>query len=359
MNTQGPVLPSKKEDLQRAYVARLKQIEMEDTHKQKTTEVCMCVCVCACVCVHMHTCIQSHMHTHIHTCINVCMCVRARAHVQVDLWLEAVDRAGGLPRSTPLFSIQEKLFEHAFKDLGSIDRLDPALDGKIAGQARVTDDKLRQEQIVQRLAEIGVPGNAVVHKGIAQAVLKRNNATFLHDAEEDSWANLEQNQYGDFASEIKSEDWGVDKLVALRTEVYKANRKYRKSKKKFDRSVKECLLMEDLDRAHEDLLPWKCLWESLYRAFVYNDSGPSGWRGLRSSVRAQAHLLLQVLFRSLRYIYTHTHVHIHIYAYIHAYMLYCIMCVCVCVCVCVCISHLLSPTFVSLQAVRDTRCVWL
>lgn len=36
---KGPFLPSKKDDLKKAYLAQLKQIEMETTHKQKTTEI--------------------------------------------------------------------------------------------------------------------------------------------------------------------------------------------------------------------------------------------------------------------------------------------------------------------------------
>jgi hypothetical protein len=120
----------------------------------------------------------------------------------VDLWLQAVDAAGGLPRSTPLFAIQEKLFEAGIKDLGGFDLLDPALGSKVKGQVcvrvcmcvcicvfylytrilckyvythththththtqeRITDEKQRQDRIIQQFVELGVPGNAGVHK---------------------------------------------------------------------------------------------------------------------------------------------------------------------------------------------------
>ena len=128
----------------------------------------------------------------------------------MDLWLQAVDAAGALPRSTPLFSIQEKLFEAGIKDLGGFDHLDPALASKAKGQVcmcvyvcvrvcfmctqalfvcmnhtyttlslslslslshththtqeRITDAQQRQERIIQQFVEIGLPGNAGVHK---------------------------------------------------------------------------------------------------------------------------------------------------------------------------------------------------
>ena len=241
---KGPVLPSKKEDLQKAYVAQLRQIEMETTHKQKTTEV--------------------------------------------DMWLQALDSTGGMPRHSPLFSMQEKFFEAGYKDLGTMDQLDPAL-SKHSHGTREADPKVRQDEIVLQLQAIQLPGNANDHKCIALAIIKRNDTTFLNPANEDHdpWANLEEDAFGGVGGEIKSADWDIDKLVALRTQVYMANRKYRKSKKKFDRSVKECILIQDLDRAHEDLLPWSCVWQNLRQAFVHEDRSETGWNGLRSPVRAQ------------------------------------------------------------------------
>lgn len=157
--------------------------------------------------------------------------------------------------------MQERFFEAGFKDLGALDQLDPALSSKQGpGEERVTDAKTRQDVIMQRLAAIELPGSVHDHKGIALAVIQRNDHTFLNacvEGEEDPWANLEQDQFGAAGCDIRAEDWDTDKLVALRTEVYKANRKYRKSKKKFDRCVKECILIQDLDRAHDELLPWR------------------------------------------------------------------------------------------------------
>ena len=48
---------------------------------------------------------------------------------------------------------------------------------------------------MRQLAELGLPGSAMDHKSIAQAITKRTDDTFLQetaDGDADPWANLEQ-----------------------------------------------------------------------------------------------------------------------------------------------------------------------
>lgn len=70
-----------------------------------------------------------------------------------------VDQIGGLPRHSPLFSMQEKFFEAGFKDLGCIDQLDPVLKKQSGSEARVTNPQIRQEEIMRRLTAIELPGS--------------------------------------------------------------------------------------------------------------------------------------------------------------------------------------------------------
>ena len=307
---RGPFLPTKTEDLHKAYVAQLRQIEMETTHKQRTTEV--------------------------------------------DLWLQAVDGAGGLPRHAPLFSLQvppplpllfrplllgghmphthpylrtltdlhmyarkrarartqslqEKLFECGFKHLTDLDQLDPSLRRPgVPGGARVSDAKARQAEILAQLKAVGLPGSPNDHKGIAVAIMKRLDVVVHHCGADggDEWEELALDQHA-ITGHIRAEDWNIDRLVSLRTAVYKATRKYRKSKAKFDRSVQDCILTQDLDRAHEELMPWRSVCRQLFRAFAVDDRCPeTGWTGLRCPVLAAREgphaLRLEVAFFVLR-----------------------------------------------------------
>ncbi|EKX36326.1 hypothetical protein GUITHDRAFT_145891 [Guillardia theta CCMP2712] len=239
---KGPSIPVTDSEMKLAFLSQLREIEMDETHKQRLTEV--------------------------------------------DRWFAALEAAKLLPKSAPIFLMQEAMFDAGLTHLGDIDHLDPGVKGEMKGEK---NKAAREEAIDRQLSLFEFPGSTEVRRCVIKAVITRNDHLLAEEENlrsgkhegPDPWEKLSSQ------SNVDAESWDVRKLVKLRTGVYVANRKYRKTKKKFDRAVKQAILLQDLQRTHEDLMPWSGVLHNLSRAFFHSDKGPEGWAGLKCPVRHQ------------------------------------------------------------------------
>mmetsp|Transcript_12769 Transcript_12769/g.31348 ORF Transcript_12769/g.31348 Transcript_12769/m.31348 type:complete len:633 (+) Transcript_12769:37-1935(+) len=131
---------------------------------------------------------------------------------------------------------------------------------------------------------MSVPGPSLVQKALAKAIIGRNEES-LELYRQGSAALTGMNDLdADGGVDVKA--WDIPKLVQLRTQVYKANKKYRKSKRKFDAAVVRSIFLQDLQECQDDLAPMKNTATRLFNAFTNNDNTiATGWDGLSSAVR--------------------------------------------------------------------------
>ena len=164
-----------------------------------------------------------------------------------------------LPRQ--VFGAQEALFAAGITRLGDVDHLDPGVRGEMGAGERAA----REEAIGKQLELFGATGPpqeveapaAGLRVALVAAVVRRNdNAlralrdTDCDDAGADPMAAAERAQ-----EEFDSAGWDVPRLVRVRVGIRRAARKYRKTKKKFDRAVVRAIRLQDLGGAREASRP--------------------------------------------------------------------------------------------------------
>eukprot|EP00291_Cryptomonas_curvata_P027267 CAMPEP_0172161190 /NCGR_PEP_ID=MMETSP1050-20130122/5985_1 /TAXON_ID=233186 /ORGANISM="Cryptomonas curvata, Strain CCAP979/52" /LENGTH=386 /DNA_ID=CAMNT_0012831055 /DNA_START=475 /DNA_END=1632 /DNA_ORIENTATION=+ len=250
---RGPSIPETDDEYRLAFISQLQEIELDQTHNQKLTEV--------------------------------------------DRWLLALEAKGLLPRlqSQSLFEVQEAMFEAGLKGLGDVDHLDPGVRGDVRDDGSPKFDAQERGSAIVRQLEYFLgnteateaPGDGVraleateMAQAMSKAVMARNDYTVALQRELASGRGMDPMEMEELEQEsgsgsviggFRAAAWDDKKLIRLRTEMFQLNRKYRKAKKKFDLAVVEAILLEDLDKCHLALLPWGNVGRTLREAWSCTD----------------------------------------------------------------------------------------